>query len=395
MDVHLRQGVTFRDGTPFNAHAVFFNFERWFELTRSERERLATGSTASAAGSTRSKARPPRGQPLQKLRGRRRRDRHARPGPRPSATFALRSRYRASRSSARPRSKSSEPTRARSTRTGSSIRRARTRPSIPRARAVQVRVVDARRAARARSGRRLLGRSRPAREDHLRPIGDNVRLRARTDGPGLRPRRAAGHRDGHERLEPPASRAPAVQRRLRHLQPGVAAHGQARGAAGGSRDQPPGRLRLVLRRARRTVATQFMPQVLFGWADDVVQYDWTEKMEAALSSRAGPGTLPVKLTSGSDRCPPDYMPDPKRNFEAMVADLEKAASRSSRIAPRGGRTRWCRQRGNAGPPEPDRLDRGLRPIRTRDASSAPSSRRTTAVGFDNPRSATSTSSRWT
>ncbi len=29
---HLRQGVTFHDGTPFNADAVVFNFERWWDL---------------------------------------------------------------------------------------------------------------------------------------------------------------------------------------------------------------------------------------------------------------------------------------------------------------------------------------------------------------------------
>jgi peptide/nickel transport system substrate-binding protein len=30
---HLRQGVTFHDGTPFNADAVVFNFERWMDTT--------------------------------------------------------------------------------------------------------------------------------------------------------------------------------------------------------------------------------------------------------------------------------------------------------------------------------------------------------------------------
>src|SRR4051794_6109817 len=30
---HLRSGVTFHDGTDFNADAVCFNFERWYHLT--------------------------------------------------------------------------------------------------------------------------------------------------------------------------------------------------------------------------------------------------------------------------------------------------------------------------------------------------------------------------
>ncbi len=75
---------------------------------------------------------------------------------------------------------------------------------------------------------------------------------------------------------------------------------------------------------RGTVATQFMPQVLFGWADDVVQYDYDPEKSKQLLQQAGL-TLPVKLDfwypTDVSR---DYMPDPKRNFEAMVADLEKA-----------------------------------------------------------------------
>src|SRR5207342_1758804 len=66
---------------------------------------------------------------------------------------------------------------------------------------------------------------------------------------------------------------------------------------------------------RGTVATQFMPQVLFGWADDVVQYDYDPEKSKQLLQQAGL-TLPVKLDfwypTDVSR---DYMPDPKRNFE--------------------------------------------------------------------------------
>ena len=122
-------------------------------------------------------------------------------------------------------------------------------------RAVQVRVLDRRRAARPRPQRRLLGRAGADREDHLPP---DRRQRGSSPGaadgrdPGLRPRRAPGRPDDRGRRQPAAARPSAVQRRLGHDQPREAADGQARGAAGDlARDQPRGARRLLLRRPRR------------------------------------------------------------------------------------------------------------------------------------------------
>jgi peptide/nickel transport system substrate-binding protein len=71
------------------------------------------------------------------------------------------------------------------------------------------------------------------------------------------------------------------------------------------------------------VATQFMPPELFGYSDDVTTYEYDPDEAKRLLEEAG-YDLPVQLDFAY---PTDverpYMPDPQANFEAMVADLEE------------------------------------------------------------------------
>ena len=71
------------------------------------------------------------------------------------------------------------------------------------------------------------------------------------------------------------------------------------------------------------VATQFMPPELFGYADDVTQYDYNPDTAKKILADAGID-VPVKIDFAypTDVSRP-YMPDPAANFEAMVADLEE------------------------------------------------------------------------
>ena len=75
---------------------------------------------------------------------------------------------------------------------------------------------------------------------------------------------------------------------------------------------------------RGVVATQFMPKEIVGYADDVQTYEYNPEKSRQLLQQAGL-TLPVEIEfwypTGVVR---DYMPDPKRNFEAMAADLNAA-----------------------------------------------------------------------
>jgi peptide/nickel transport system substrate-binding protein len=75
---------------------------------------------------------------------------------------------------------------------------------------------------------------------------------------------------------------------------------------------------------RGTVATQFMPPGLEGYADDVQQYEFDPDQAKQILEDAG-YTLPVELEFWypSDVTRP-YMPDPKRNFEAFRASLEQS-----------------------------------------------------------------------
>jgi peptide/nickel transport system substrate-binding protein len=75
---------------------------------------------------------------------------------------------------------------------------------------------------------------------------------------------------------------------------------------------------------RGEVAKEFMPPSLFGYADDVTEYTYDPEKSKQILQDAG-YTLPVKLEGWfpTDVSRP-YMPDPKRNFEAFAASLEKA-----------------------------------------------------------------------
>jgi peptide/nickel transport system substrate-binding protein len=75
---------------------------------------------------------------------------------------------------------------------------------------------------------------------------------------------------------------------------------------------------------RGAVATQFMPPEVIGYADDVTTYEYDPEMSKQLLQDAGL-TLPVEIEFWypSDVSRP-YMPDPKRNFEAFAASLDDA-----------------------------------------------------------------------
>jgi peptide/nickel transport system substrate-binding protein len=75
---------------------------------------------------------------------------------------------------------------------------------------------------------------------------------------------------------------------------------------------------------RGVVAKEFMPPELKGYADDVTEYPFDPEKAKQILQDAG-YTLPVKIEFWypSDVTRP-YMPDPKRNFEAFQASLEKS-----------------------------------------------------------------------
>jgi len=75
---------------------------------------------------------------------------------------------------------------------------------------------------------------------------------------------------------------------------------------------------------RGEVAKEFMPPSLFGYADDVTEYTYDPEKSKQILQDAG-YTLPVKIDFWypTDVSRP-YMPDPKRNFEAFSASLAKA-----------------------------------------------------------------------
>jgi peptide/nickel transport system substrate-binding protein len=75
------------------------------------------------------------------------------------------------------------------------------------------------------------------------------------------------------------------------------------------------------------VAHEFMPPEVIGYADDVTQYEYNPDMARQLLQDAG-YELPVEIDFAY---PTDverpYMPSPQDNFEAMVADLEDCCFR--------------------------------------------------------------------
>jgi peptide/nickel transport system substrate-binding protein len=75
---------------------------------------------------------------------------------------------------------------------------------------------------------------------------------------------------------------------------------------------------------RGVVAKEFMPKEIVGYADDVVEYEYDPAKSRQLLQQAGL-TLPVEIDFWyPTEVTRDYMPDPKRNFEAMAADLNAA-----------------------------------------------------------------------
>lgn len=69
------------------------------------------------------------------------------------------------------------------------------------------------------------------------------------------------------------------------------------------------------------VASQFMPPELFGWSADVPQYGYDPEKAKALIAESGVTDLTIEFYYPSDVSRP-YMPDPTANFEAFRADLE-------------------------------------------------------------------------
>ena len=78
---------------------------------------------------------------------------------------------------------------------------------------------------------------------------------------------------------------------------------------------------------RGEVAKEFMPPEVVGYADDVTEYEFDPEKSKQLLQEAGL-TLPVAIEFWypSDVSRP-YMPDPKRNFEAFKASLEQSGFR--------------------------------------------------------------------
>jgi peptide/nickel transport system substrate-binding protein len=75
---------------------------------------------------------------------------------------------------------------------------------------------------------------------------------------------------------------------------------------------------------RGEVANEFMPPSLFGYADNVEKYTYDPAKAKALLKKAGVQTpLQVDFWYPTDVSRP-YMPDPKRNFEAFAASLNKS-----------------------------------------------------------------------
>jgi peptide/nickel transport system substrate-binding protein len=75
---------------------------------------------------------------------------------------------------------------------------------------------------------------------------------------------------------------------------------------------------------RGEVAKEFMPPSLFGYADDVQTYTYDPAKAKSLLQKAGVQMpLEVDFWYPTDVSRP-YMPDPKRNFEAFAASLNKS-----------------------------------------------------------------------
>lgn len=72
-----------------------------------------------------------------------------------------------------------------------------------------------------------------------------------------------------------------------------------------------------------TVATQFMPKTLDGWAEDVKKYDFNTKTAKDLLAKAGASSLTLDFCYPTEVTRP-YMPNPKDVYEILKANLEAA-----------------------------------------------------------------------
>jgi peptide/nickel transport system substrate-binding protein len=100
---------------------------------------------------------------------------------------------------------------------------------------------------------------------------------------------------------------------------------------------------------RGVVAHQFMPPLVEGYADDVTQFGFDPDRARALLQQAGL-TLPVPIEFWfpTDVSRP-YMPDPRRNFEAFAASLNQSGFRvTARSAPWSPDYLGRQQNGTAG-----------------------------------------------
>jgi peptide/nickel transport system substrate-binding protein len=68
-------------------------------------------------------------------------------------------------------------------------------------------------------------------------------------------------------------------------------------------------------------ATQFQPPELFGWADDVATYDYNPDRARQLIAESGVTNLTLPFWYPTDVSRP-YMPNPQANWELIKADLE-------------------------------------------------------------------------
>jgi peptide/nickel transport system substrate-binding protein len=71
------------------------------------------------------------------------------------------------------------------------------------------------------------------------------------------------------------------------------------------------------------VAKEFMPPELFGYADDVTEYEYDVNKAKALLAEAGVANPTIEFWYPTDVSRP-YMPDPAKNFQLIQADLQAA-----------------------------------------------------------------------
>ncbi|MFC5379657.1 ABC transporter substrate-binding protein [Aquipuribacter nitratireducens] len=70
-----------------------------------------------------------------------------------------------------------------------------------------------------------------------------------------------------------------------------------------------------------TVATQFMPESVFGYAEDVTTYDYDPERARQLIEESGVTDLTIDFWYPTEVSRP-YMPDPTANFQLIAEDLE-------------------------------------------------------------------------